>query len=136
MEKIKRIRFVDTNDKPLFEIADGACVIEEFRNGEKTARDCKYIDETHLVFDGSVLHIDQLAEIIETRGSKVYPKPIPNFDNYKLFSVEDAFELEEILFSMNQLCQTSKAGESKSTRKLRMSFAKETEKIRRLMAAL
>lgn len=135
MEK-KMIRFVSTNGKPLFEIVDGACVIEEFRNGETTARGCKYIDETHLFYDGILMHIDQLAEIIETRGSKVYPKPIPNLDNYKLFSVEDAFDLAQILFAMNRLCQVEEAGESKSTKKLKESFAKEVQSIKSLMAAL
>lgn len=72
----KGIRFIDPHYKELFRIPDGDKIRITYADGEKRDSVCRYIDDYHVEI-GSVrsnlLHICQLAEMMERNGSTVIP---------------------------------------------------------------
>ena len=68
---MKKIRFITSNYKDLFEINDGDEVITEFSDGFVDRTVCKYIDETHFYYGDICHHICQFAEDMERYGAKV-----------------------------------------------------------------
>lgn len=81
LEKAERgIRFIDSNYKDKFRIADGEKIRITFANGETSVRnsdtsvrECRYIDDYHLEVGNDLYHICQFAEIMERNGNKVEP---------------------------------------------------------------
>ena len=81
LEKAKRgIRFIDSNYKDKFRIADGDKIRITFadsdtsvRNGDTSVRECRYIDDYHLEVGNDLYHVCQFAEIMERNGNKVEP---------------------------------------------------------------
>jgi hypothetical protein len=68
LENAKNIRFITSNYEDRFKIPDGSAVEIEYPNRKFSAR-CEYMDEYHLRLGYDVLHICQLAEMLEATGS-------------------------------------------------------------------
>lgn len=71
----KTIRFIYPDYSPRFEIPDGDYVVEVYKSGTAKAKQCHYIDETHLVVGNTTFHICEYAERLASIGAKVYPLP-------------------------------------------------------------
>ena len=74
-EEPKTIRFIYPDYSPRFEIPDGDYVVEVYKSGTAKAKQCHYIDDTHLVVGNSTFHICEYAERLANIGAKVYPLP-------------------------------------------------------------
>lgn len=75
MEKARNgIRFITSEYRELFRIADGEQIQITHPDGEKTLRTCRYIDETHAeIGSNNLYHICQFAELMAENGNKVIP---------------------------------------------------------------
>ena len=71
----KNIRFITSNYEDRFKIPDGSAVEIEYPNRKFSAR-CEYMDEYHLRLGYDVLHICQLAEMLERGGGTCRPEPL------------------------------------------------------------
>ena len=69
----KGIRFITTDGKEKFRVADGDMV--RIITSEGASLDCmtRYIDDCHVEIDGSFYHIREFAEWMKERSSKVIP---------------------------------------------------------------
>ena len=75
LENAKNIRFITSNYEDRFKIPDGSAVEIEYPNRKFSAR-CEYMDEYHLRLGYDVLHICQLAEMLERGGGTCRPEPL------------------------------------------------------------
>ena len=71
----RNIRFIDSSYKDKFKIPDGGVVEVEYPDRKFSAR-CEYMDDYHLRLGFDVLHICQLAEMLERGGGICRPEPI------------------------------------------------------------
>lgn len=70
----KDIRFIDSQYNELFRIPDGGKIEITFENGEKSIKECKYIDDYHTKVGNYLFHICEFAEIMER--TIVHTKPL------------------------------------------------------------
>ncbi len=75
LENAKNIRFITSSYEDRFKIPDGSAVEIEHPNRKFSAR-CEYMDEYHLRLGYDVLHICQLAEMLERGGGTCRPEPL------------------------------------------------------------
>lgn len=75
LENAKNIRFITSSYEDRFKIPDGSAVEIEYPNRKFSAR-CEYMDEYHLRLGYDVLHICQLAEMLERGGGTCRPEPL------------------------------------------------------------
>ena len=75
LENAKNIRFITSSYEDRFKIPDGSAVEIEYPNRKFLAR-CEYMDEYHLRLGYDVLHICQLAEMLERGGGTCRPEPL------------------------------------------------------------
>ena len=68
------IRFITSDYKDKFRIADGEQIRIYYRDGSFDDHICRYVDETHLEVGNGLYHICELAEIMERNGNTVIPK--------------------------------------------------------------
>ena len=73
------IRFIDSHYNELFRIPDGGSVEVQYPDRTFSAP-CKYLDDYHVDFGNQVLHICQLAEILEKNGGSCRPEPETDID--------------------------------------------------------
>ena len=73
LENAKNIRFITSSYEDRFKIPDGSAVEIEYPNRKFSAR-CEYMDEYHLRLGYDVLHICQLAEMLERGGGTCRPE--------------------------------------------------------------
>ena len=76
----KQIRFVDSGDKTLFYLPDGANVVFNYEGGAKQTFPCKYIDESHVQVGNGIHHIRDFADRMESAGlpyTPEVPQPLP-----------------------------------------------------------
>lgn len=71
----KKIRFITSDYKELFQIPDGGSVLLCHADGEKKEYKCKYLDDYHLLFGNRAYHICELAENLERNGAHCVPFP-------------------------------------------------------------
>lgn len=71
----RNIRFIDSSYNEKFKIPDGGVVEVEYPDRKFSAR-CEYMDDYHLRLGFDVLHICQLAEMLERGGGTCRPEPI------------------------------------------------------------
>ncbi len=69
----KGIRFIDSNYKDKFRIADGEIIRITYNDGAINERVCRYIDDYHVEVGLNLYHICEFAEIMERNGNKVEP---------------------------------------------------------------
>jgi len=69
----KKIRFIDSQYKTLFELNDGAELTVIHSDGTIVTKPCKYLDECHFNFGNYCYHYCQFAEIMERNGSVYQP---------------------------------------------------------------
>ena len=72
-EAEKGIRFKDGDYRDLFQLKDGDKVRVFSADGKHRDVTCRYIDPAHLEYGNSIMHIDQLAEILKHNGSRIVP---------------------------------------------------------------
>ena len=65
----KDIRFIDRQYNELFRIPDGGKIEITFESGEKSIKECKYIDDYHTKVGNYLFHICEFAEIMERNNS-------------------------------------------------------------------
>lgn len=65
------IRFIDSGYQELFRIPDGGSIVISYPDGEKSERDCRFIDECHTQIGERLYHICEFAELME-RNSATY----------------------------------------------------------------
>lgn len=75
LENAKNIRFITSSYEDRFKIPDGSAVEIKYPNRKFSAR-CEYMDEYHLRLGYDVLHICQLAEMLERGGGTCRPEPL------------------------------------------------------------
>lgn len=75
LENAKNIRFITSSYEDRFKIPDGSAVEIEYPN-RKFSACCEYMDEYHLRLGYDVLHICQLAEMLERGGGTCRPEPL------------------------------------------------------------
>lgn len=71
----KKIRFIDSHYKDLFEIPNGGYIQLEQTSGEVVSKKCGFIDEYHTLVGTNVFHICEFAEHMESNGKKYFPEP-------------------------------------------------------------
>jgi len=71
----KKIRFIDSHYKDLFEIPNGGYIQLEQTSGEVVSKKCGFIDEYHTLVGTNVFHICEFAEHMESNGTKYFPEP-------------------------------------------------------------
>ena len=67
------IRFVTSEYRDLFRLADGDSIRVTTPDGKRENRTCRYIDETHMECGFTVYHIQEFAERMEQAGNTVIP---------------------------------------------------------------
>ena len=78
----KGIRFIDSGYNEKFRIPDGGKIRIKFADGTTDEKTCRYIDDTHVEFDGGggaygLQHICEFAERLENVGATVEPVDEP-----------------------------------------------------------
>lgn len=63
------IRFINSNYKDLFRVADGDKIIISFPDGEEKIRTCRYIDQCHCEVGDNLYHVCEFAERMESAGA-------------------------------------------------------------------
>ena len=75
LENTQNIRFITSSYEDRFKIPDGSAVEIEYPNRKFSDR-CEYMDEYHLRLGYDVLHICQLAEMLERGEGTCRPEPL------------------------------------------------------------
>lgn len=66
--KKKSICFVDNHGNQLFEIPDGECIELVYGDGAYYIGICRYVDELHFKFEGTLWNLHDFAKRMKQRG--------------------------------------------------------------------
>ena len=97
------IRFIDSGYNEKFRMPDGGRIRIEFADGTSEEMVCRYIDDTHVEFNGvegpyNLQHICQFAEQLEKIGAKVVPVTEP----MTLFKQRYYCPLQLVVFELDE----------------------------------
>jgi len=79
-QKSENCRFIDSNYNELFSVPDGGKITIAYPYGEKTMKNCKYLDDYHTEIGGRCFHICEFAERMEALGATYSPEKKKNKD--------------------------------------------------------